>query len=78
MKIEVYGKLVEGGILPINTKGCEEIEIDVFNDVNCLSMNKELRLIGLNKNGLYKMTMKSWKTLKKHLNKTNQMYRYAV
>ena len=78
MKIEVYGKLVEGEILPINTKGCEEIEIDVFNDVNCLSMNRELRLIGLNKNGLYKMTMKLWKTLKKHLNKTNQMYRYAV
>ena len=59
MKIEIYGKLVEGEILPINTKGCEEIEIDVFNDVNCLSMNRELRLIGLNKNGLYKMTMKS-------------------
>lgn len=78
MKIEVYGKLIDGEIIPVNTKGCEEIEIDVFNDINVLSMNKSLRLIGLNKNGLYKMTMKSWKTLKKHLNKTNQMWRYAA
>lgn len=78
MKIEVCGKLIDGEIIPVNTKGCEEIEIDVFNDINVLSMNKSLRLIGLNKNGLYKMTMKSWKALKKHLNKTNQMWRYAA
>lgn len=78
MKIEVYGKLIDGEIIPVNTKGYEEIEIDVFNDINVLSMNKSLRLIGLNKNGLYKMTMKSWKALKKHLNKTNQMWRYAA
>ena len=78
MKIEVYGKLIDGEIIPVNTKGCEEIEIDVFNDINVLSMNKSLRLIGLNKNGLYKMTTKSWKALKKHLNKTNQMWRYAA
>ena len=78
MKIEVYGKLIEGEILPVNAKGCEEIEIDVFNDINVLSMDRELRLIGLDKNGLYKMTMKSWKALKKHLNKTNQMWRYAA
>lgn len=78
MKIEVCGKLIDGEIIPVNTKGCEEIEIDVFNDINVLSMNKSLRLIGLNKNGLYKMTMKSWKALKKYLNKTNQMWRYAA
>ena len=78
MKIEVYGRLIEGEIIPINTKGCEKIEIDIFNDINVLSMNKSLRLIGLNKNGLYKMTMKSSKALKKHLNKTNQMWRYAA
>ena len=78
MKIEVYGKLIDGEIIPVNTKGCKEIEIDVFSDINVLSMNKSLRLIGLNKNGLYKMTMKSWKALKKHLNKTNQMWRYAA
>ena len=78
MKIEVYGRLIEGEIIPINTNGCEKIEIDIFNDINVLSMNKSLRLIGLNKNGLYKMTMKSWKALKKHLNKTNQMWRYAA
>ena len=41
MKIEVYGKLVEGEMRPINTKGCEEIEIEVVKDVNCLAMNGE-------------------------------------
>lgn len=77
MKIAVYGKLVDGIIVPINSKGYEEVEIDLFNDVNMFSINKSLRFIGLNKDGLYKMTMKSWKELKKHLNKTNQMWRYA-
>lgn len=77
MEIEIFGKLVDGEIVPVNEKGCETIEIDVFNDINVLSMDRDLRLIGLNKNGLYKMTRKSWKALKKYLNRTNQMWRYA-
>jgi hypothetical protein len=77
MEIEIFGKLVDGEIVPVNEKGCETIEIDVSNDINVLSMDRDLRLIGLNKNGLYKMTRKSWKALKKYLNRTNQMWRYA-
>lgn len=86
MKIQVCGKLgynKEGSmfepssvIIPINRKGCEEMDIDTFNDLTVLSSDRSLRLIGLNKKGLYKMTLKSWKTLRKHLTKTNQMYLY--
>ena len=86
MKIQVCGKLgynEEGSmfepssvIIPINRKGCEEMDIDTFNDLTVLSSDRSLRLIGLNKKGLYKMTLKSWKALRKHLTKTNQMYLY--
>lgn len=86
MKIQVCGKLgynEEGSIfepssiiIPINRKGCEEMEIDTFNDLTVLSSDRSLRLIGLNKKGLYKMTLKSWKALRKTLLKNNQMYLY--
>lgn len=78
MKIEVCGKLVDEEIVLINPKGCEELDIDMSSDINTLSMNKKLRLVGLGKNGLYKMTTKSWKALKKHLNRTGQAWRYAT
>ena len=77
MKIQVCGKLgyneersmfePSSVIIPINRKGCEEMEIDTFNDLTVLSSDRSLRLIGLNKKGLYKMTLKSWKALRKTL-----------
>ena len=86
MKIQVCGKLgynEEGSIfepssviIPINGKGCEEMDIDTFNDLTVLSSDRSLRLIGLNKKGLYKMTLKSWKALRKMLLKNGQMYLY--
>ena len=81
MKIQVCGKLgynEEGSIfepssviIPINRKGCEEMDIDTFNDLTVLSSDRSLRLIGL-----YKMTLKSWKALRKTLLKNGQMYLY--
>ena len=86
MKIQVCGKLgynEEGSmfepssvIIPVNRKGCEEVDIDTFNDLTVFSSDKSLRLIGLNKKGLYKMTLKSWKALRKTLLKNGQMYLY--
>ena len=86
MKIQVCGKLgynEEGSmfepssvIIPVNRKGCEEMDIDTFNDLTVLSNDRSLRLIGLNKKGLYKMTLKSWKALRKMLLKNGQMYLY--
>lgn len=86
MKIQVCGKLgyneersmfePSSVIIPINRKGCEEMDIDTFNDLTVLSSDRSLRLIGLNKKGLYKMTLKSWKALRKTLLKNDQMYLY--
>jgi len=77
MKIEVCGKLVDGEIVPVNAKGMKEIELDIFNDMTNISLDRNLRLVGIYKDGLYKMTLKSWKALKKYLYKNNQLYRYA-
>lgn len=86
MKIQVCGKLEYNEersmfepssiIIPINRKGCGEMDIDTFNDLTVLSRDRSLRLIGLNKKGLYKMTLKSWKALRKTLLKNGQMYLY--
>lgn len=86
MKIQVCGKLgyneersmfePSSIITPINRKGCEEMDIDTFNDLTVLSRDRSSRLIGLNKKGLYKMTLKSWKALRKTLLKNGQMYLY--
>lgn len=75
MKIQVCNQLVNGELVPMNTKGCEEIEIELI-DINVLSTDKTMRFIGLGKN-LYRMTLKSYKELKRELNKRGLMYRFA-
>lgn len=75
MKIQVCNQLVNGELVPMNTKGCEEVEIELV-DINVLSTDKSMRLIGLGKN-LYRMTLKSYKQLKRELNKRGLMYRFS-
>lgn len=76
INVEVVGQIIKGELIPINTKGCETIEVE-HNMITVLSENKHTRLIGLDKN-LYKMTLKSFKNVKKELNKNNLMYRISV
>lgn len=75
--IQVCKVFENGNELFINQKGCETIEIaDVVNDINCFSIdNKQLRLIGIGKN-LYKLTLNSFKSLKRELNKRGLAYRF--
>lgn len=75
MKIQVSNQLINGELIPMNTKGCEEVEIELV-DINVLSTDKSMRLIGLGKN-LYKMTLKSYKQLKRELNRKGLMYRFS-
>lgn len=57
----------------------EELDVDLFNkdEVNAFSLDKSLRLIGVNKD-LYKLTMKSWKEVKKELYKYNLANRFDL
>lgn len=57
----------------------EELDVDLFNkeEVNAFSFDKGLRLIGINKN-LYRLTMKSWKEVKKELYKYNLANRFDL
>ena len=65
MIIEVCAKYdkEEEDFLPINSRGFEEF-------------NKSYRGIYLDKLGLYRMTLKSWKKMKQFLNKTNTAWKY--
>lgn len=55
----------------------EEMDVDLFNDVNSFSLDKGLRLIGVNKH-LYPLTLKSWKEVKKELNSKGLMKRFDL
>lgn len=73
MKIQVISQIIKGEEIPVNAKGCDEMEIDPMNDINAFSFNKEFRCIGIGKN-LYRLTLKSYKEIKKYLQKTNSVY----
>ena len=51
----------------------DELEIDLA-EVNALSLDKGIRLIGINKDRYY-LTLKSWKEIKKELLKSGLMSR---
>lgn len=73
MKFEIVSKLVKGEEIPVNKKGCEEVEISSIDEINAFSFNKEIRLIGIGKE-LYKLSLKSYKKLRKFLQRTNTKY----
>ena len=77
MKIYVCGQLINQEIVSINSKGYDETDIQLL-DINTFSQDKKTRLVGLGKNKIYKLTLKSWKELKKELNKSGLIYKVAA
>ncbi len=76
MELDICQQLINGENVPINAKGCETINIELA-DIRCLSIgDRDLRLISFDKNGLYRLTLKSFKVLKRELNKRGLSYRY--
>ena len=73
MKIEIISEVIKGEEIPVNEKGFEEMEIDSMNDVNAFSFNKNCRYIGIGKR-LFRLSLKSYKQLKKYLQKTNSAF----
>ena len=76
MEIQVCGQLFNGKFISAGTRGMESAEVELV-DINTLSTNKKMRLIGIGKN-LYRLTLKSYKQVKKELNKRGLMYRVSV
>lgn len=70
MKLEVVSEFQNGEEILINSKGCDEIEVDTL-AIGYLSTDKRDRFLGVSqgkgKGTLFKMTMKSYKDLKKKL-----------
>ena len=78
MIIEVCAKYdkEEEDFLPINSRGFKEFDINIENELQHISADKSYRGIYLDKLGLYRMTLKSWKKMKQFLNKTNTAWKY--
>ena len=75
MTCQVVSRLINGEEVPVNEKMCEDIEIDL-NEVGALSDNAKMRYIGLGKKGIYRLTLKSYKALKKEFIKKGSYWRF--
>ena len=62
--------------VPVNTKGMETIEnVDIANDIIAFSTNKDMRLVALKKQ-MYRLTLASYKELKKELTKRGIIWKF--
>lgn len=62
--------------IPINTRGMDVIEnVDIANDITAFSLEKGMRLVAVNKQ-MYKLTLASYKALKKELTKRGIIWRF--
>ena len=73
MKVQVISKIIKGEEIPINSKGCDEIEIASVGDIDSFSFKKDVRYIGLGKGNLYRLSLKSYKELKKFLQRNTRL-----
>ena len=71
MIIGVISSFDKGEEFKVNEKGYDELEIDPINDITAFTINnKQMRMIGIQSN-LYRLSLKSYKELKKYLQKNN-------
>ena len=62
--------------VPVNTKGMDIIEnVDIANDITAFSLEKGMRLVALKKQ-MYRLTLASYKELKKELTKKGIIWRF--
>lgn len=67
-------KVVTKEFIPVNTRGMDIIEnVDINNEITAFS--EETRIIGLGKQ-MYKLTLASYKALKKELTKKGIIWRF--
>lgn len=73
MKIQLISEIIKGEEILINERGFEEIEVDPLNDINVFSFDKKYRYVGIEKR-LFRLSLKSYKELKKYLQKSNSTF----
>ena len=77
MELDIISSLENDGTeIPINAKGWETVEVDLTNISAFSIKNKALRMIGFDKPGLFRLSLKSYKALKKELFRRGQDWRY--
>lgn len=78
MIYKIVSQLVNGEEVQVGTRGCEDIEInDLFNEVDYFSYdNSKTRLVALRKRGIFRLTLDSYKAMKKELTKKGVLWRF--
>lgn len=75
MIYQIVSQIINGEEILINSKMCEDIEIDL-NEISCFSDSSKMRYIGLGKRGTFRLTNKSYKAIKKELMKRGMIWRF--
>ena len=77
MIVKVISKIENGEEVLLGTRGAEDLELDL-NEVTCFSDSKANRLVGLYKRGIFKLTTKSYKDLKRELTQRGILWRFNM
>lgn len=75
MVVKVISKIENGEELFLGTRGAEELELDL-NEITAFSDNKQSRVVGLYKRGIFKLTLQSYKDLKRELTNRGIIWRF--
>lgn len=75
MIYQIVSQIINGEEILVNSKMCEDIEIDL-NEISCFSDSLKMRYIGLGKRGTFRLTNKSYKAIKKELMKRGMIWRF--
>ena len=75
MVVKFISKIENGEEILLGTRGAEELELDL-NEITAFSDNKQNRVIGLYKRGLFKLTSNSYKELKREMTKRGMIWRF--
>lgn len=75
MVYKVISQIQNGEELLLGTRGAEELELDI-NDIDYFSDNKKMRYVALRKRGIFRLTLDSYKALKRELTKRGIIWRF--
>jgi len=75
MVANIVSQCINGEDILVNSKGCEEIEFEL-NDICTFSESPKDRYIALYKRGMLRLTLASYKEIKRELIKRGLIWRF--
>lgn len=75
MVCKVISQIQNGEEILLGTRGAEDLELDL-NEIDCFSDDKRMRYVALRKRGMFRLTLASYKELKKELTRRGIIWKF--